>query len=455
MPTRSHKKTTATDDRLPPHSEEAERGVLACCLLDPTACVPELVSRFGQDVAGAFYCVQNQVVAQALVALAEKGSVDVVTLAQRIKDAGDLEMAGGAAYLSALPDAAPSAANMPSYLEILQGKYRLRKLLKVCAEATAQVWTCNGHSEELLDAVERDVMAVRQFGNRSDVRTMKQVVIGAMGRMEKAMECKGGLSGLATGLSDWDRMTGGLQRTELTVIAGKPGGGKTALATNVAAYVAVELGKPVAVFSLEMSAESLTTRMLCSMARVNVKKARTGQFVEDDLPKLAVAASRLAKAEVHWEDVSDLTLPELRAKARRLRQRHGVELIVVDYIQLVNGKSDGRRDESEEQQISGTALACKAVAMELNIPVVALSQINDAGLLRGSRAIGHHADNVCRLVKRKADEREDEWADLGADAVPVDLMVLKQRNGPTGKVPLVFLKCFTRFENAARAENQT
>ena len=439
------------DDRLPPHSEDAERGALACCLLDPQGCVPELVARFGSDVAGAFYVVQNQVVAQAMVKLAEKGGgFDLVALVQYLKDMEDLEMAGGSQNVQTLPDASPSAANIGTYLDILQAKHRLRKLLKVCTEASAEVFKCNGESEALIDGVERDILAVRQFGGKGDQRTMKQVVQGAVDRIEQAFNLKGAMDGLPTGLLDWDRMTGGLQRTELTVLGGLPGSGKTALAMNVASHAAADLGRPVAVFSLEMSAERLAMRMLCSYARVNLKHARTGSLTEGDFKALSLASVKLAGCPVHWEDQSDLSLPELRAKARRLKNRHGVELFVVDYLQLVDGASGGR-DENEEKQLSNIARSLKAVAMELDVPVLALSQLNDGGKLRGSRAIGHHADNVCRLTKRQKEEDEEE--DLGADAVPVDLLVLKQRNGPTGKVPLTFLRCYTRFENAARAQD--
>jgi replicative DNA helicase len=444
-------KKAVEPDRLPPHSEEAEDGALACCLMDPKVCVPQLVARFGGDLAGAFYTVRGQVLAQHMAELAgDGGAFDVVTLAQHVKDAGDLDMAGGMAALMALPDRSPSAENLPLYLDILQGKYRLRRLLKVCGEATAKAFDCNGHSEELLDQVEQDIMAVRKFGDRAGHKSMKDCVIEATHRLEKAMENRGALDGLLTGFADWDRMTGGLHRTELTVLAGRPGGGKTSLAMNVAANVAVDQKRPVGVFSLEMSQETLTTRLLCAAARVDLKAARKGELTQANLSALATAASRLAASPVHLDDQSDLTLAELRAKARRLKSQHAVELIVLDYIQLVIG-SEGGRDENEEQRLSNVARALKATAMELDIPVLAMSQLNDGGLLRGSRAIGHHADNVCRLREQKA-KGADEDGSLGNDAVPVELLLLKQRNGPTGKVPLTFLRRYVRFESAAKVE---
>lgn len=450
-----HKHKTVTD-RLPPHSEEAGRGVLACCMLDPQRCVPEMVARFG-DLTGVFYDLRNQVIAQAIVKVFEAtGKLDQILLYQNLKDSGDLEMAGGIASLTKLPDEAPSAEQVGDYLDILQSKLRLRKLLAVCTEASGKVYECNGQSDELIDAVERDVLAIRQFGSRVEQRTMKQVVIEAVGRFEAAMANQGGMDGLATGLVDWDRLTGGLHKTELTVVGGFPGTGKTALAMNVAQHVAVELGKPVGVFSLEMSAELLATRMLCSSARVDLKRARTGQFTEGDMTSLAVAATKLSKAQIHWEDESDISLVTLRAKARRMKQQHKVELIVVDYIQLVDG-GGGSKDENEEKQISNVSRTLKAIAMELDTPVLALSQLNDDGKLRGSRAIGHHADNVCRIRALKESDgnrKGDEFDRIGDEAVAVDLLVVKQRNGPTGKVPLTFLKRFVRFENAARKQDE-
>jgi replicative DNA helicase len=443
----------ATDaDRLPPHSEEAEDGVLGCCLLDPAACVPQMVARFGKDLAGAFYTVRGQVVAQHMAALADKGvAFDVVTLYQRIRDAGDMDMAGGIDFVSKLPERATSAAMMGHYLDIMQGKLRLRKLLRVCTEASEGVFRCNGEHDEFIDRVEREVMAVRQGGG-VDRKTIKQAVIDATVRMERAIEKRGELDGLPTGFADWDRMTGGLHRSELTVLSGRPGGGKTSLAMNVAAHVATELRKPVGVFSLEMSVDMLTMRLICALSRVDLRAARKGELTQDNFASLTAAAVKLSGSPLHIDDESDLTLAELRAKARRMRSEHGVELFVLDYLQLVAGQEGGRED-NEEQRLSSVARALKATAMELDAPVLAMSQINDAGQLRGSRAIGHHADNVCRLRKKPQGKGgEDEHADLGEDVVPVELLLLKQRNGPTGKVPLTFLRRYVRFESAAKVE---
>lgn len=444
-------KQSPTTVALPPHSDEAERGALGCCLLDPQVCVPVMVSRFGKEVPEAFYSVKNQTIARSIVKLADKVPVfDIITLIQYLKDTGALEESGGVEEIASLPDATPSAVNLDSYLDIIERKCRLRKVLSVCSRAISNIHQCNDEEDELIDQIEKDVMMVRQFGGRVAERGMKSLVQGAIERLEKAMEMQGAMDGIATGFTDWDRLTGGLHPTELTVIGGATGGGKSSLAMGIVCHVAIDLGRPVGVFSLEMSAESLVLRMLCSRARIDLKKARTGAFEADDLPKLATAAAKLAGSIIHWEDASDLSLATLRAKARRMKQQHKVELIILDYIQLVDGGSGGR-DENEEKQISNVARACKAAAMELNVPIVALSQLNDVGLLRGSRAIGHHADNVCRIKVREAAGAQ-EHDDLEAIAIPIELLVLKQRNGPTGKVPLTFLKAYTRFENAAKEE---
>ena len=440
-------------DRLPPHSHEAEQSVLGCCLLDPVSCLSECAAkvRAGSEV---FYDLRHQTIYDAMSELFGDGQpVDAVTLQQRLKDKGRLEEVGGVAYLMALPDYAPSAANLPRYLEIVQEKHLLRRLINVCTQAASGAYEFDGKVSEMLDAVERDILAVRGIGDFEDRPDAKELVSRAIGVIEAMHQRQGAVSGVATGLADLDKLTSGQQKGELNILAGVPSMGKTALAMNIAEHAAVACLVPVGVFSLEMTSESLMTRMLCSSARVNLRSVRDGFLAERDFPKLTMASGKLAKAALHFDDTSDLSIHELRARARRMWQKHKIGLFVVDYLQLMNAHGGGRKVENRQQEVADIASGLKGMAKEFKVTVLALSQLNEDGALRESRAIGQHADGVWVLQKAKSDD-SDEKDSLSADAVPVDLLVKKQRNGPTGVVNLTFLKCYTRFESAAKMSDE-
>jgi replicative DNA helicase len=454
-------KATAADptkvDRLPPHSIEAEQGVLGCVLLSPNECLGECIEKFkgGSEV---FYDWRHRTIYEALVEMFDaKQAIDLITLQQRLKDRQQLDAVGGLAYLSSLPDAVPSAANLEYYREIVREKFILRKMIQTCTEVVGRVYEHEGEVDALLDEVERDILHISEARVEATTNTIKQLVHQAITTIENFHQRQGMLTGIGTGFLDLDKMTSGLHNGEMVVIAARPSMGKTSLAMNIAEHVAIDLRLPVGVFSLEMTAESLVLRMLCSRSRVNLRNIRDGFLAERDFPKLTGAAGKLANAPLFIDDTSGLSILQLRAKARRMAQQYGVKLFVVDYLQLLH--STARRAENRQQEIADISNGIKALAKELKVPVIVLSQLNRElereknrkprlSDLRESGAIEQDADLVALLYKPSSGDDEDGGQEQ--DAVPVNLLIAKQRNGPTGDINLTFLKSYTRFESAAK-----
>lgn len=430
---------------LPPHSDEAELGVLACILSDPDKSIPECVAAL-KSGGECFYDLRHRCVYDAAVELAEEGQlVDVITLQELLKSKGMLNRIGGTAFLSDLPDRIPSAANLPAYLELVQGKHQLRMLIKLCYEAQVKAAACNGDAQGVVDEVFRKVMDIAMRHGARDETPLPDLVKAAIVKMEESYERKGAMPGIATGLKDLDRITGGLADGDMTVVAGYPGSGKTSLAMNIAENAVIGLGVPAGVFSLEMSAVQLVTRFICSHARVNLRDLSRGSISGSDMASLVRASGSVSKCKLHFHDASDLSVFQFRAEARKMAQRHGVRLLVVDYLQLLNASGGGRKVESRQQEVADISRNLKAAAMELKLPVLALSQVNDDGKLRESRAIGQDADNVWIL--------EADDAHATKDGMPVRLRIVKARNGPTGHVDLVFVRHLTRFADAAKSNS--
>jgi replicative DNA helicase len=452
-------------DRLPPHSPEAEQGVLGCALLSPNECLSECIEKLKDGGQEFFYDLRHQTIYETLAMMFNsREAIDVITVQQKLKDAQLLEQIGGIAYLSQLQDAVPSAANLSYYLEIVREKYLLRKMISTCTEVVGRVYDYEGDVDALMDEVERDVLRISESRAQGDVLTTKDLVNKAIGTIENYFSRKGVLSGIATGFPDLDRMTDGLHGSEMIVIAARPSMGKTSLAMNMVEHVVLEQKLPCAVFSLEMSAESLVLRMMCSIARVNLRSIREGFMSESDFPKLTSAAGRLANAPLFIDDSAGLSILQLRARARRLHQQHGVKLFVVDYLQLVHSTAR-RSQENRQQEIADISSGLKALAKELKVPVIVLSQLNRElekdksrkprlSDLRESGAIEQDADVVGLLYKPNAGDDEDAAATEEADGLPVNLLIAKQRNGPTGDVNLTFLKPYTRFESAAKVSDE-
>jgi replicative DNA helicase len=452
-------------DRLPPHSISAEQGVLGCVLLSPNECMGECIEKLKDGGSEVFYDLRHQTIYEMLAAMYDqRQGIDIITLQQKLKDKGLLEQIGGISYLSQLQDAVPSAANLSYYLDIVREKFLLRKMIQVCTEATSKVYEFEGEVDALLDEVERDVLKIAESRVQGGVLATKDLVGKAIGTIENYFSRKGVLNGLGTGFPDLDRMTDGLHGSEMIVIAARPSMGKTSLAMNIVEHVVLEQKLPAAVFSLEMSAESLVLRMMCSIARVNLRSIREGFMSESDFPKLTSAAGRLANAPLFIDDSAGLSILQLRARARRLHQQHGVKLFVVDYLQLLHSTAR-RSQENRQQEIADISSGIKALAKELKVPVLVLSQLNRElekdksrkprlSDLRESGAIEQDADVVGLLYKPNAGDDEDGAAAEEADGLPVNLLIAKQRNGPTGDINLTFLKNYTRFESAAKVSDE-
>jgi replicative DNA helicase len=443
-------------DRLPPHSIQAEQGVLGCVLLSPSECLGECIQKF-KGQTGVFYDLRHRTIYELLVEMYDhKEPIDMLTVQQRLKDQQQLDAVGGPAYVSSLPDAVPSAANLSYYGDILWEKFILRKMITVCTGAIARVHEHEGEVDALLDEIEKDILHISEARVESSASMIKDLVHRAINTIEDYHKRQGMLTGVGTGFADLDRMTSGLHIGEMIVIAARPSMGKTSLAMNIAEHVAIEQRLPVGVFSLEMTADSLVLRMLCSRARVNLRSVREGFLAERDFPKLTGAAGKLANAPLFIDDTAGLSILELRAKARRMHQQYGIRLFVIDYLQLLH--STARRVENRQQEIADISNGIKALAKELKVPVIVLSQLNRElekdknrkprlSDLRESGAIEQDADLVALLYKPSAGD-DDESQEQ--DATPVNLLIAKQRNGPTGDVNLTFLRQYTRFESAAK-----
>ncbi|HWF17620.1 MAG TPA: replicative DNA helicase [Verrucomicrobiae bacterium] len=449
-------------DRLPPHSPEAEQGVLGCVMLSPNDCLGECVEKFKAG-AEVFYDLRHQTIYETLIEMYDQRvPVDIITLQERLKNKQRLEEVGGLVYLTSLPDTVPSAANLNYYLEIVLEKFVLRKMIHTCTEVVSRVYEHEGAVDTLLDEVERDILRISETRVEGKTDKIKDLVKKAISTIEDYHQRQGMLTGVATGFTDLDKMTSGLHGGEMIVVAARPSMGKTSLAMNIAEHVAIQEKVPVGVFSLEMTSESLVLRMLCSRSRVNLRNVREGFLAERDFPKLTDAAGKLVSAPLFIDDSSGLSILQLRAKARRMSQQYGIKLFVIDYLQLLH--STARRAENRQQEIADISNGIKSLAKELNVPVIVLSQLNRElekdkdrkprlSDLRESGAIEQDADVVALLYKPSRSDDEDGGGEE-QDAVPVNLLIAKQRNGPTGDVHLTFLKSYTRFESAAKISDE-
>ena len=454
--------TDARVDRLPPHSPEAEQGVLGCVLLSPNDCMGECIEKF-KSGAEVFYDLRHQTIFGALAEMYDsREAIDLITLQQRLKNKQLLEEVGGIPYLAGLPDTVPSSANLNYYLDIVQEKYLLRKMIRICTDVVGRVYDYEGEVDALMDEVERDILRISESRVQSQTITIKDLVKKAINTIEDFHQRQGVLTGVGTGFTDLDKMTSGFHAGEMVVIAARPSMGKTSLAMNIAEHVAIDLKLPVGVFSLEMTSESLVLRMLCSRSRVNLRTVRDGFLAERDFPKLTGAAGKLATAPLFIDDSSALSILQLRAKARRMFQQYGIKLFVIDYLQLLH--STARRAENRQQEIADISSGIKALAKELSVPIIVLSQLNRElereknrkprlSDLRESGAIEQDADVVGLLYKPSSDD-EETGNSPEEEAVPVNLLIAKQRNGPTGDVNLTFLKSYTRFESAAKVSDE-
>lgn len=432
---------------------------MGCIFLSPNDGMGVCIEKFKAG-SGVFYDLRNRSIYELLVEMYDqKQAIDLITVSQKLKDAEQLEAVGGLGYLSGLIDAVPSAANLAYYIEILREKYVLRKMIQTCTDVVGRVYGHEGEVDALLDEVERDILRISEDRIEAGSAGIKELVHKAINTIEEYHQRQGMLTGISSGFQDLDRLTSGWHGGEMIVIAARPSMGKTSLAMNIVESVTLDQKLPVGVFSLEMTSESLVLRMLCSRARVNLRNIMEGFLAERDFPKLTGAAGKLAGAPLYIDDTPGLSILQLRARARRMAQQHGIKLFVIDYLQLLNSTS--RRAENRQQEIADISNGVKALAKELDVPVIVLSQLNREmekdknrkprlSDLRESGSIEQDADLVGLLYRPSSGEEDESGAEAESDGVPVQLLIAKQRNGPTGDVPLTFLKGYTRFESASK-----
>jgi replicative DNA helicase len=440
-------------DRRPPYSEEAEQAVLSAMLIDQDA-VLRAVEHVDDSM---FYAERHRRIFRAMVTITERGSVvDPVTVSEELSRRGELDASGGKEYIGFLVDAVPTAANIEYHARIVREKAILRRLIEVSTAIVAEAFDGKSTANDLLDDAESRIFQVAQQQTRDGFTRIKELLWPTMERIEALQRGGKTVTGVASGFNDLDEMTSGFQPADLVIVAARPSMGKTAFTLNIAQHAAIEHQTPVAFFSLEMSKASLVQRMLTSEARIDAQRLRKGMLRDDDFPRLARAAGILSSAPVWIDDTPGMTLLEMRSKARRLKTDSGVGLVVVDYLQLMQGPANS---ESRQQEVSQISRGLKALAKELNVPVIALSQLSRApeqrtgdnkrpqlSDLRESGAIEQDADLIMFLYRQ---EFYDGPVDKDGNSLEgkAEVIVGKQRNGPTGIVNLFFQKQFTRFEN--------
>lgn len=432
--------------RIPPNSIEAEESVLGGILIDNHA----INTALELIVADDFYRTSHGAIFQAMQALADKREpIDVVTLANQMRSQGTLESAGGLEYLAHLATLVPSSANVSFYAKVIKEKSLKRRVIHESSQIISEAFDDEGEVSSFLDSVEQRILSVSDFRVNPSFHKVGEVVQESIKIVEKLYDKKELVTGVPSGFNKLDEMTAGFQPSDLIILAARPSMGKTALALNISEFVGVNKKLPVAFFSLEMSKEQLVLRMLCSQAEVNGSKVRTGHLGERDFPKLVDAASQIAEAPIFIDDTPALTITELRAKARRLNHEVPLSLIVVDYLQLMRSPL---YSHSREQEISDISRSLKALAKELSVPVIALSQLNRSvearndkrpvmSDLRESGAIEQDADIIMFIY------RDEIYDPNSAEKGVAEVLISKQRTGPTGALKLNFSPEFTKFRN--------
>jgi len=445
-------------ERIPPHSQDAEQALLGAMLIDEGA-VARAVEILRQE--RRFYSASHRKIYTAIIALYERSQpADITTVAEELERRGELPDCGGRAYLAGLASGVATAANAEYYARIILEKSTLRDLIEASSDIVNQAYRQEKEVDDLLDEAEQKVFDISEGQLRSDFSRIADLLPHTFEAIDNYVETKGGLIGYPTGYTDLDAITAGLHRGDLIIIAGRPSMGKSALVLNIAENLSLAASKAVAVFSLEMSKEQLALRMLCGRAKVSSHRLRTGRMSEQDWPKLSSAAGPLEKALIYIDDTPMMTVLEMRAKARRLASQADLGLIVIDYLQMMSGS---RHAENRQQEISQITRGLKGLAKELNVPVVGCSQLSrmvetrggdrrpQLSDLRESGAIEQDADVVMFVYRPEyylsgLDPEDPKLLEVKGRA---EIIIAKQRNGPTGTVMLSFLKDFARFENLA------
>lgn len=451
----------ARTERLPPHSQEAEQGVLGCILLEPATVIPLLVERIG-EFGEAFYDLRHRTIYETVVGLWGFGvSIDMISLAQALRDSRQLDSVGGLAYLSSLPDGVPSAANLEHYIKLLEDKHDCRKLIALCTETVGKVFEEEGEISTHIDAFECSALSVRRrmVNTIKDSKAQAKVAIEKLEAAVSAAQT-GAIFGITTGFKDLDDETGGIIPGEYWVIAAAPSGGKTSFAMNIAENIAQSKSEPVGVFSMEMLADQLAIRRACSLSQVNLKTARTGKddagnvISVGDLEKLGNAVAKMSSAKLYIDDSSGLTVFQLRAKARRMVQQYGVRTFIVDYLQLLSSGLSGAPNAYRDTSFISTQL--KGMAKELNAAVIVLSQVGRDAQREGRKLTVHDLRNSGQ-IEADADtvlllNADPEEIEANPSFYPVECEIGKQRNGRRFvTIPLMFKASSCKFVQGSKS----
>ncbi|WP_433946976.1 replicative DNA helicase [Paenibacillus sp. SN-8-1] len=439
-------------DRIPPQNLEAEQAVLGAILLQSEALITAMERVRTED----FYDKSHQMIYETMIELGEANQpIDLITLTSRLQDKGELEEIGGVSHLARLAHAVPTAANVDYYARIIEEKSMLRRLIRTATQIVSDGYTNGDDVGGMLSDAERKILEISNGRSGSGFIAIRDVLMDVFERVEVLHQNRGTTTGVSSGFADLDKMTSGFQRNDLIIVAARPSVGKTAFALNIAQNAAVRSKETVAIFSLEMSAAQLVQRMICAEANLDAGVMRTGDFKsDDDWSKLTMGIAALSEAEIYIDDTPGVTVADIRAKCRRLKKERGLGMIVIDYLQLIHGR--GKAGENRQQEVSEISRTLKQIARELEVPVIALSQLSRGveqrqdkrpmmSDLRESGSIEQDADIVAFLYRDDYYNQETEKKNI------IEIIIAKQRNGPVGTVELVFLKNYNKFANYERA----
>ncbi len=432
------------NERIPPHNIEAEQAVIGAIFLEP-----DVFSTASERIGPAdFYRASHEVIFEAMYKLFEKGEpIDIVTVTTLLANSDKLDIAGGVTYLTDLASSVPTAANIDYYSKIVEEKALLRRLISTATDIVTKTFSREDEVEEVLDEAERSILEVSSRKNVNAFKPIKDVLIDVYDNIEQLHHAKDDVTGIPTGYRDLDRMTSGFQRNDLIIIAARPSMGKTAFALNIAQNVAINTDENVAIFSLEMGADQLVSRMLCAEGNIDSQRLRTGKLEQEDWGKLTMAMGSLSHAGIYIDDSPGIRVTDIRSKCRRLKQEHGLGMIIIDYLQLIQGSEHSR--DNRQQEVSEISRSLKGLARELEVPLIALSQLSRGvesrqdkrpmmSDLRESGSIEQDADIVGFLYR-------DDYYDSESEQQNIEIILAKQRNGPTGTVELAFVKEFNKF----------
>jgi replicative DNA helicase len=437
-------------DRIPPQNIEAEQAVLGAIFLEPSSLTLASEILIPED----FYRAAHQKIFNVMLKLNDEGkAVDLITVTEELAATKLLEDTGGVSYLSELAASVPTAANIEYYARIIEEKSLLRRLIRTATDIAQDGYTREDEVETVLSEAEKNILAVAQRKNAGAFHNIKDVLVRTYDNIESMHASVGEITGIATGFTELDKMTAGFQRNDLIIVGARPSVGKTAFALNISQNVATKTGENVAIFSLEMGAEQLVMRMLCAEGNIDAQRLRTGSLTDEDWGKLTMAMGSLSNAGIFIDDTPGVRVNDIRAKCRRLKQEHGLGMILIDYLQLILGS--GRSGENRQQEVSEISRSLKQLARELQVPIIALSQLSRGveqrqdkrpmmSDIRESGSIEQDADIVAFLYRDDYYDKESENKNI------IEIIIAKQRNGPTGTVSLAFVKEYNKFVNLER-----